>query len=97
MLDLVEAHVLALDKLKNTSGHYVFNVGTGRGFSNQEVIAMVEKVSGRKVDVQISPRRAGDADELVADVGKIKQELGFAPKYSDLETIIKTAWAWHNK
>lgn len=97
VLDLVEAHVLAIDKLKNTPGNYVFNVGTGNGFSNKEVMEMVEKVSSQKVNVQISPRRPGDADELVADASRIKQELGFIPKYSDLETIIKTAWVWHNK
>ena len=97
VLDLVEAHVLAIDKLKNTPGNYVFNVGTGNGFSNKEVMEMVEKVSSQKVNVQIFPRRPGDADELVADASRIKQELGFIPKYSDLETIIKTAWVWHNK
>lgn len=97
VLDLVEAHVLAIDKLKNTPGNYVFNVGTGNGFSNKEVVEMVEKVSGQKVNVQVSPRRPGDADELIADPSKIKNDLGFSPKYSDLETIVKTAWQWHNK
>ena len=97
VLDLVEAHVLALKKIQNNPGNYIYNVGTGSGFSNREVIGMVEKVSGQKVNVVESPRRPGDADELVADVTKIKSELGFSPKYSDLETIIKTAWQWHNK
>lgn len=97
VLDLVEAHILAIDKLKNSPGNYIFNVGTGNGFSNKEVVEMVEKVSGQKVNVQISPRRPGDADELVADASKIKQDLGFVPKYSDLETIIKTAWQWHTR
>ena len=97
VLDLVEAHLLAIDKLKKSPGSYSFNVGTGNGFSNKEVVGMVEKVSGKKVNVQISPRRPGDADELVADSAKIKSELGFTPKYSDLETIVKTAWEWHSK
>jgi UDP-glucose 4-epimerase len=57
---------------------------------------MVEKVSGQKVAVTETPRRPGDADELIADPTKIKAELSFAPKYSDLETIIKTAWQWHS-
>jgi UDP-glucose 4-epimerase len=57
----------------------------------------VEKVSGQKVITQNSPRRLGDADELIADAAKIKTELRFDPKYSDLETIVKTAWQWHNK
>jgi UDP-glucose 4-epimerase len=97
VLDLVESHLLALEKLKDFPGEYFYNVGTGNGYSNKEVIGMVNKVSGQKVNVQISPRRPGDADELVADPIKIKSELGFSPKYSDLETIIKTAWQWHKK
>lgn len=97
VLDLVEAHLLAINKLQTVPGNYVYNVGTGSGFSNKEVIEMVEKISGQKVNVQISPRRPGDSDELVADVTKIKSELGFAPKYSDLETIISSAWAWHSQ
>ena len=97
VLDLAQAHLLAIDKLKNSPGNYVFNVGTGNGFSNKEVVEMVEKVSGKKVNVKYSERRSGDADELVADPEKIKSELGFTPKYSDLETIVKTAWEWHNK
>ncbi len=97
VLDLVEAHVLATEKLKSSPGNYVYNVGTGNGFSNKEVIEMVEKVSGQKVDVQESPRRLGDADELIADPSKIKNELKFSPKHSDLETIVKTAWEWHKR
>ena len=97
VLDLVEAHILAIKKIQTTPGNYIYNVGTGIGFSNREVINMVEKVSGQKVSVQNSPRRPGDADELIADPTKIKSELGFSPKHSDLETIIKTAWQWHSK
>ncbi|HUD05208.1 MAG TPA: UDP-glucose 4-epimerase GalE [Patescibacteria group bacterium] len=97
VLDLVEAHVLAIKKLQLDPGNYIYNVGTGVGFSNREIIGMVEKVSGQKVDIQNSPRRPGDADELVADPTKIKSELNFSPKYSDLETIVKTAWQWHKK
>ena len=97
VLDLVEAHLLVIDKLKDSPGNYVFNVGTGTGFSNKEVIGMVEKISGKKVSVQVSPRRPGDADELIADPSRIKNDLGFSPKYSDLETIVKTAWQWYTK
>lgn len=97
VLDLVEAHVLAIEKLTKDKGMYVYNVGTGNGYSNKEVIEMVKKVSGQVLNVEESPRRPGDADELVADVAKIKSELGFNPKYSDLETIVKTAWQWHKK
>ncbi len=97
VLDLVEAHVLAIEKIKKDNGNFIYNVGTGNGYSNKEIIEMVEKVSGRKVDVNYSSRRPGDADELYADPTKIKNELGFDPKHSGLETIVRTAWKWHNK
>jgi UDP-glucose 4-epimerase len=97
VLDLIEAHILVLEKLISQPGSYVYNVGTGNGFSNKQIVEMVEKVSGKKINTQDSPRRPGDADELIADSTKIKAELGFNPKYSDLETIVKTAWQWHNK
>ena len=97
VLDLVSAHILALEKLENASNGYFYNVGTGNGYSNKEILEMVEKVSGKKVSFQISPRRQGDSDELIADATKIKNELGFIPQYSDLETIVKTAWEWNKK
>jgi len=97
VLDLVEAHLLALKKIQTAPGNYVYNVGTGVGFSNREIVTMVETVSRQKVQVTEAPRRPGDADELIADPTKINSELGFTPKYSDLETIVKTAWQWHNK
>lgn len=97
VLDLVEAHLLALERLKSSGGEYVYNVGVGRGISNKEVISMVEEVSGKKINVSISPRRPGDVASTIADPSKIQKELGFEPKYSDLETIIKTAYSWHSK
>lgn len=95
VLDLVDAHILALKKLEKENGGFFYNVGTGNGYSNKEVIEMVKKISGIDFNVTITKRRPGDAEVLVADVTKIKQELGFNPKYSDLETIVKTAWLWH--
>ncbi len=95
VFDLVEAHVLALKKLHEATGGFYYNVGTGKGYSNKEVVEMVKKVSGIDFPVSMSGRRPGDADILVADQSKITKELGFAPKYSDLETIVKTAWNWH--
>lgn len=97
VLDLVEAHMLALKKLQKSPGGYVYNVGTGRGYSNKEVIEMVKKISGINLKVRISERRPGDADALIADASKIQRELGFSPKHSDLATIVKTAWEWHKK
>lgn len=97
VLDLVEAHVLALKKLEKDSGAFAYNVGTGKGFSNKEVVEMVKKVTGKDFPVTMSDRRPGDAGTLVADPSKITQDLQFAPKHSDLETIVKSAWEWHQK
>lgn len=97
VLDLVEAHVLALQKLAKDNGGYTYNVGVGRGYSNLEVIDMVKKVSGVDFKVVIHERRKGDAAMTVANADKIKHELGFQPRYSDLEMIIKSAWEWHKR
>lgn len=95
--DLVEAHVLALKRLTETKGNFQYNVGTGKGYSNKEVVEMVKKVSGKEFPVTMEARRPGDPAELVADVTNITQALHFTPQYSDLETIVKSAWEWHNK
>ena len=97
MLDLVDAHILAMSKVSKENGGYFYNVGAGRGYSNKEVIEMVKKISGLDIKIKIVGRRPGDADTLVADSTKIKAELGFYPKYSDLETIVKSAWKWHKR
>ncbi len=95
VVDLCNAHLLALDALLKDHKTDAFNVGPGIGFSNKEVIETIKKIIGIDFYVEIGERRAGDADELIADVSKIKEELGWQPKYSDLETIVKTAWQWH--
>lgn len=96
VLDLVDAHVKALLYLKKNPGKYVFNVGTGKGYSNREVLAMVKKVSNQDLVVKELPRRPGDADSLIADVSAINTSLQFTPRYSDLETIVTSAWKWHH-
>jgi UDP-glucose 4-epimerase len=96
VLDLVEAHLLTLKKLQSEKGMLIYNIGTGSGHSNKEVVEAVKKISGADLQVEESTRRPGDADTLIADCSKIKQELGFSPKYSDIETIVKTAWQWHS-
>lgn len=93
--DLCSAHLLALKALFEGSKTKVYNVGTGRGYSNKEVIAMVKRVSKVDFPVKICARRPGDATELVANPTRIKKELGWEPRYSDLKTIVKTAWHWH--
>jgi len=97
VIDLVEAHMLALDKLTAESGGYFYNVGTGKGHSNKKVLSMIEEVTNKKLEIEITKRRPGDANSLIADVSRIKKELNFEPRYSDLETIVKTAWGWHKK
>lgn len=97
VLDLVQAHILALKKISEKNGGFVYNVGTGSGYSNKEIIDMIKEVSGRELLVEAAPRRSGDADTLIADSSKIKRELNFSPKHSDLKTIISSAWKWHKK
>jgi len=97
VLDLVEAHILSLKKLKATKGVYQYNLGTGKGYSNKQIIEEVEKVSGKKMQIEIAARRPGDPAVLVADPKKSAIELSFTPKYSDLPTIVSSAYKWHSK
>ena len=95
VLDLAEAHILALEALDKGIESGAYNVGTGRGYSVKEVIETAKKVTGVDFQVQDAPRRSGDPDILVARVDRIKELLSWQAKYSDLETIIASAWAWH--
>ena len=95
VIDLVEAHLLAITKLRDSGGGFFYNVGTGKGHSNREVLNEVEKISGSDIGVKILKRRPGDASVLIADSTQIRKALNFTPKYSDLNTIVKTAWEWH--
>jgi len=95
VLDLVESHVLAVKKLKKQPGSYFYNVGTGKGYSNKEVIKTVKRVTKEDFKVEIVKRRPGDVACVIADPAKIKKELGFKPRYSDLKTIIETEWKWY--
>ena len=97
VLDLVEAHLLAFEKIKSEKGGFYYNVGTGVGYSNREIVKAVQKLGNSKINVVEKGRRSGDVPVLVADPTKIKKELGFSPKYSDIETIIKSAISWHKK
>lgn len=95
--DLAENHILAFKKLQEDKKSDYFNLGTGRGYSNREVLEMVEKVGDKKIQVVVRPKREGDPPMIYADNTKAGKELGFETKHSDLETIVKTAWAWHGK
>jgi len=92
--DLVSAHLLALDALAEKD-KLVYNIGTGKGYSVKEVIETARRVTGHPIPAVETPRRAGDPARLVASSHKIQRELGWKAKHSDLENILKTAWAWH--
>ena len=93
--DLAAAHVLAVELLLNGAPSLAANLGTGRGHSVREVIAAVERVSGRRVPVRESPRRAGDPPQLVAACGRAEALLGWRPRYTNIDAIVGTAWQWH--
>ena len=93
--DLAEAHVRALESLATTGRSGAYNLGTGRPHSVREVIGAVEHVTGRTVKWSISARRPGDPAALYASALKAQAELGWTPRFPDLESIVRTAWAWH--
>lgn len=93
--DLCEAHIMALDALLAGHATDVYNVATGHGCTNKELVAQVKKTTGVDFPVVESARRPGDPGILVADSTKIKKELGWTPAHSDIETIVKSAWNWH--
>lgn len=93
--DLAIGHVLALKKLIENGKSGSYNLGTGKSYSNKEVIDMVKKISGVDFKVEVKERRPGDPSAIFADNSKITKELGFQPQHSNLETIVKTAWKWH--
>ncbi|MFC1625800.1 UDP-glucose 4-epimerase GalE [Patescibacteria group bacterium] len=94
VLDLVETHSLALEKLLSGIKSNYYNAGVGEGYSNKQVIDMVEKVTNLAVKVRYGPRRKGDADSLYASIDKIKKDFNWQPKYG-LKEIIETAYLWH--
>jgi UDP-arabinose 4-epimerase len=95
--DLAQAHLLALDALMGGTTRLRLNLGTGQGQSVREVVAAVERASGRKVPVREAGRRAGDPPALVADARQAAAVLGWQPKYSDIDTIVEHAFRWHNR
>ncbi|GAW32743.1 UDP-glucose 4-epimerase GalE [Carboxydocella sp. JDF658] len=97
VLDLAEAHLLALQYLWIGGESGPFNLGNGQGFSVQEVISVARQVTGHPLPVQIGPRRPGDPARLVAAAEKARQVLGWQPRYPDLMAMIETAWAWHHQ
>lgn len=92
--DLASAHVLAVDALRSGAGANAYNLGNGRPTSVHEVMASVERVTGRKVPYQLAPRREGDPAVLFASSERIKRDLGWTPQYEDVDVIVETAWKW---
>jgi UDP-glucose 4-epimerase len=95
--DLAAAHVLALKLLMQGHAGGAYNLGTGTGLSVREILAAIKAETGRDVPHAIKPRRPGDPAYLVADPAAARATLQFRPAHSDLATIIRTAWAWHQK
>ncbi len=94
VLDLADAHILALRRLLTGGGSTAYNLGTGAGTTVRELIQGVERVTGRPLPVDVAPRRDGDAPVLVANSAKAQAELGWRAT-RDLDTILGSAWRWH--
>ncbi|MDA8059648.1 MAG: UDP-glucose 4-epimerase GalE [Nitrospiraceae bacterium] len=97
VIDLCEAHLLALMHLESGGDSISYNLGNGQGFSVLEVIAAAERVTQKSIRVETGERRAGDPPRLVADSRMIKRDLGWAPCYPDIDTIIRHAWQFESK
>jgi len=93
--DLAQAHMLAANYLMEGNESNIFNLGNGVGFTVKEVVECARKVTGKAISSEVAPRRAGDPGVLVASSEKARSILGWKPEYADLETIIASAWKWH--
>jgi UDP-glucose 4-epimerase len=95
VLDLAQAHILALNALNEESR--VYNLGNGEGYSVREVIETARRVTGREIPAEEGDPRPGDPPTLIASSDKIREELGWAPAHSALDDIIGSAWTWHRR
>lgn len=93
--DLANAHILALERLRNGGNSTVYNLGSGKGFSVKEIVEKSREVTGMDIPAVIGERRPGDPSTLIASSQKIKDELGWKPEFDDIGKIIETAWNWH--
>jgi UDP-glucose 4-epimerase len=93
VIDLAQAHFLALGALENGSRYY--NLGNGEGFSVKQVIDTAREITGKDIPTEVGPRRAGDPAVLVAASDRIRKELGWIPKFPHVREIIESAWRWH--
>jgi len=97
VVDLAQAHLLAMDYLERGGESATLNCGYGHGYSVREVIDAVERVTGKRLAVSYAPRRAGDPPELVADATRLKALFGWQPGFDDLDRIVQTAYDWEVK
>jgi UDP-glucose 4-epimerase len=93
IVDLAQAHILALRALDE--GSRIYNLGNGQGFTNKEVVETCRQVTGHPIPAEIGPRRPGDPATLIASSDKIRRELGWEPQYPELRAIVEHAWQWH--
>ena len=93
--DLADAHVRALDRLEAGSASATYNLGNGRAYSVKDVVGSAERVTGRSVAHTIAPRRAGDPAVLLASSQRARKQLGWTPRFEQLDAIVRTAWGWH--
>lgn len=96
VMDLADAHILALKYLEAGNPSNAFNLGSSTGFSNKEMLEAAREVTGKEIPAKIAPRRLGDPDSLVAASDKAREVLNWQPKYDDVHDIIATAWQWHS-
>ena len=96
VMDLADAHILALKYLEAGNPSNAFNLGSSTGFSNKEMLEAAREVTGQEIPAKIAPRRPGDPDSLVAASDKAREVLNWQPKYDDVHDIIATAWQWHS-
>lgn len=95
--DLASAHLAAIDFLSDHQGAHVFNLGNGRGFSVLEVIEAARRITGIDVPFERAPRRAGDPPVLIAASARARQQLGWQPRFDEIDGIVESAWRWHRQ
>lgn len=94
--DLADAHLLAVQYLREGNPSAAFNLGSSTGFSNLEIVEAARRVTGKEIPLDIAARRPGDPDSLIAESSKAREVLGWKPQYDTIDKIIETAWAWHS-